>query len=87
MAKKRKLDVDIKQLTTELASLRARARRVGYKDIQPKLPESLTHSTMMGFNKRLHNWKSKLEHMEHQHYAEEAVVEKNDTLLKQYPRN
>lgn len=56
------------ELLSELAILKQRAIKVGYKNIIPRLPKSfyIGHSEhlMQGFQKRLTNWKNYLIQLE-----------------------
>lgn len=50
----------ITQIEFELIELKSRARNVGYKNIIPRLPVRFQESVMIGFYKRLSNWKKGL---------------------------
>lgn len=51
---------NLKELESELFELKSRANRVGYKNIIPRLPYHKADHLMIGFYKRLHNWKNGL---------------------------
>ena len=48
------------EIELELLELKSRAKNVGYKNIIPKLPVNPQESVMIGFYKRLSNWKKGL---------------------------
>ena len=50
----------ILKIESELVELKSRARTSGYKNGIPKLPENYQDSSMIGFYKRLSNWKKGL---------------------------
>lgn len=56
----------INEINSELTELKLRAKKVGYKNAIPRIPKfKKTHphnhnSTLMGFNKRINNWKKGL---------------------------
>lgn len=57
------------QLNNEINDLKSRARSIGYKNAFPKLPkpqlsQSSFDNLMIGFEKRLHNWKNGLIQLE-----------------------
>lgn len=57
------------QLKNEISELKSRARTVDYKNVMPRFPkEQLTQKAfdnlMIGFNKRLDNWKNGLVQLE-----------------------
>lgn len=57
------------QMKNEITELKVRARSIGYKNNFPKLPkeqytQSAFDSVMMGFEKRLQNWKNGLVQLE-----------------------
>jgi hypothetical protein len=57
------------ELKNEISELRSRARVADYKNVMPRLPkEQITQKAfdnlMMGFNKRLQNWKNGLIQLE-----------------------
>lgn len=57
------------QLKSEIVDLKSRALKIGYKNAFPRLPkEQANHKTfenlMIGFSKRLHNWKNGLIQLE-----------------------
>lgn len=57
------------ELQNEITDLKNRARIVGYKNIFPRLPKDQNtqisfDNLMIGFEKRLHNWKNGLIQLE-----------------------
>lgn len=57
------------ELKMQINDLKNRARQIGYKNAFPKLPkeqysQKAFDNLMMGFEKRLTNWKSGLEQLE-----------------------
>lgn len=50
----------ILKIESELSELKSRARTSGYKNGIPKLPENYQDNSMIGFYKRLSNWKNGL---------------------------
>lgn len=73
------------ELTNELSELVSKAKRLGYKNIPPRLPKNPTASTMSGFLKRFHNWRHSLQQLEQDRSMQgnkTVVVDSN--LLQNY---
>jgi len=54
----------IEELLKEISELKVRATKIGYKNIIPKLPQSGSEQSMLGFLYRLDNWKKQLLQLE-----------------------
>lgn len=57
------------ELKTDMSELKMRARNIGYKNVFPRLPkeqhtQKAFDNLMMGFHKRLDNWKNGLMQLE-----------------------
>jgi len=52
------------ELLKEMSELKVRATKMGYKNVMPKLPQSGSEQSMLGFFYRLDNWKKQLLQLE-----------------------
>ena len=76
------LEEQISSLTLQLSDLKSRARVVNYKNALPKLPKVPNPATLIGFKKRLSNWKKGLLSLESERLHQSI---KNDpNLLQNY---
>ena len=75
------------KVSNELSELVYRARKVGYKNIPPRLPKRPTTSTMSGFYKRFRNWSSALKTLEFETNRQtKHTITANANLLENYTR-
>lgn len=68
--------------SNELSDLAFKARAVNYKNKLPRLPKKPTESTLMGFAKRLSNWKQVLFLLEAERLNH--TIENDPSVLKNY---
>lgn len=75
-------EVTLQEIENQLADLKSRAKRIDYKNVIPRLPKKITHSTLSGFKKRLSNWTKQLEHLERERILEKVIHTEN--VLESY---
>lgn len=74
------------EISNELSDSIYRAKKVGYKNIPPRLPKKHpTVSTMSGFKKRFKNWSAGLLTLEIEYNKQtKRIVKENANLLENY---
>ena len=75
----------IAHYTNELSNLASRARAVNYKNKLPRLPKKPSLVTLIGFEKRLSNWKSTLIRLESERYSH--TIKNDPSVLMSYINN
>lgn len=76
-----KIDVELQR---ELSDLNSRARKIDFKSKLPTLPKKPTQATMLGFFKRLANWKNVLTHLERERLLQRETITYDSNLLNNY---
>lgn len=78
----------LSKVSNELSELIYKAKKVGYKNLPPRLPKNPTKSTMSGFHKRFKNWSNSLILLESEIQKQvKHTIKANPNLLEKYTNN
>lgn len=76
--------MNLSEINNQLYDLQIRAKKIDYKNKIPKLPNTSSPASMMGFKKRLANWTAILKHLETERLRE---IVSHEPLLKNFFNN